>query len=294
MSGYLLLLVSLLALHSSLALKNLDEPRWKSFSDAELACANYLLITNETLQRYHSSGYPNERSVWKLMYCIFIELHAWNENRQEVKDYVFSQFFIPSTTDCQYKQHTEECLDQNVKPLNTTDTLGRAYQTFQCYYQNYAGISDEVKWIPYHFSEIVQTDIDCMHIESLSPESLLDFCQGRVASNPDYPALAYCFFVRTGIYNKTTGMDLEKLYVQFGSKPLLHEHTKLCVAEVAEQYCKEPERIGHILLDCLIQYLPATLDIGTAASDALGNPPECVILPSPPPKTQPCYNGPCV
>ncbi|XP_065077642.1 uncharacterized protein LOC135700901 [Ochlerotatus camptorhynchus] len=294
MKGYLVTLVSVLALQSSLALKNLEEPRWKSFQDAELECAKYLFITNKTLQRYHISGYPNEPSDQKLMHCIFIYLHAWDKVRQEAKDYVLSQFFIPSTTDCQYKLHTQECLDQNVASLNISDTLGRAYQTFQCYYQNYAGISDEVKWIPYDFSEIRQTVADCLRIVPQTPESLLEYCQGNFTHNPDYPQAAYCITVRSGFYNKSTGIDLEKLYVQYGTNALLHDHTKACIAGVADQYCKEPDRLIHIVLDCLRNYLPIVRDISAGASDVLGNPSECVVPPSPPPQTQPCYNTPCV
>lgn len=293
MSGYLLSVVIFLSLHSSLALKNLDEPRYKSFQDAELECAEYLLLTNETLERYRSNGYPDELSVRKLVNCIFIDLNAWDEDQQEVKDYVFNRFFVPSTTDCQYAEHTSECLDQNVDPLNTTDTLGRKYQSFQCYYRNYAGINDEVKWVPYHDSEFVQTNEDCMRMENLSMDSLLQLCQGQIVSNPGFPNLAYCFLVRSGFYNKTTGMDLEKLYVQYGAELLLDDYTKQCVENATKQYCKEPERLVHIVVDCLIEYLPAAQVIIPAASNVLGNPPECVVPPSPPPKTQPCYNAPC-
>lgn len=293
MRNFVVSLVILLASQSCLSLKNLDKPRWKSFSDAELECVEYLFITEETLQRYQIQGYPDEPSVRKLLNCIKANLNAWDEDHLQIKDYVFKQFFVPNSIDCQYVQHTKECIAQNVTTLAPNDSLSRAYQTFQCYYRNYAAISGEVKWVPFHFSDIVQTLYDCMHIVPHSNQSLLDYCQGRIVTNPDYPRLGYCFFVRSGFYSRMAGIELQKLYVQFGSEGLLKDDTKACVVGAISQYCREPDRFGHIVLDCLIEYLPAGRDIGTAASEALGNPPECGIAPSPPPNTQPCYNGPC-
>lgn len=294
MRGFLVLLaVPLLALQSSYALKHLEEPRWKSFRDAELESAEYLFITNETLERYRANGYPDEPSVRKLIGAIIIGLNAADEKLNQVKDYVLSQYFLPNNVDCLYKQHTQECLDQNVAPLDPSDRLGRAYQTFQCYYKKYGGIKDSVEWVPYHYSEVIQTLEDCMYITNTSNCSLLQYCQGGYATNPDYPNLAYCYFVRAGFYNRSSGFDLYKMYVQFGDDEFLDDNTEECISGVVDQYCKEPDRLVHIVLDCIVQYLPATTSIGEAASNVLGNPPECVIPPSPPPKTQPCYNAPC-
>lgn len=122
----LTLLVSLVALHSSHALNHLEKPRWKTFREAELESAEYLFITNETLERYRSSVYPDEPSVRKLIGAIMIGLSAVNEKLIVINDYVLSQYFLPNTVDCQYQQHTKECLDQNVVTLNPSDRLGRA------------------------------------------------------------------------------------------------------------------------------------------------------------------------
>ncbi|XP_062551306.1 general odorant-binding protein 69-like, partial [Armigeres subalbatus] len=260
---------------------NPQDPRRKSFDDAEQQCAEYLFISRETLQRYRKFNYPDEPSVHKLLNCIEIELNAWDEDLQQIKDYVFSQFFVPNTVDCLYKQHTQQCLTRNTANLDKSDRLRQAYHSFQCYNHHYGGISVERKWVPFHFSEVVQGLYDCMHIVPHTNQSLLDYCQGRILTNPDYPKLGYCFFGKSGFYNRNTGMDLEKLYIQFGDDHLINDDTRKCVAGVIDQYCKEPDRFGHIVLDCLIKYLPAGRDIGTAASNALGNPPECAVTPQP-------------
>lgn len=297
MRGFVLVLVSVLALHSCSALKNLDEPRWKSFREAELECAEYLFITNETLERYRSRGYPDEPSTRKLINCILINLNAWDESLNQIKDYTFKQFFIPNTVDCLYVQHTQECLDQTVAPLDPYDRLGRAYKSFQCYYLYYSGISDEVKWVPFYPSEIVDIIGQCLRIVPQTNESLVQYCQGKFADNSDYPPAAYCFTVRAGFYNKTTGIDLEKLFVQYGGGPsgtdLFEADTVACIRDVYEQYCKEPDRLVHTVVDCLLYFLPVVRDISAGASSVLGNPPECIPPPSPPRKTQPCYNDVC-
>lgn len=272
--SFLIILVLTLSVQHCLSL---DQLRAKSFGDAELECAENLHITSETIKQYRSQGYPDEPEVRTLIDCIVETLNAWDEDHVLIKDYVFKQLFLPNFVDCQYVQHTEECIAENVTPLPPSDRLGRAYQTFQCYYQNYAAISTGLKWVPFHFSEIVQSINDCMHIVPHTNQSLLDYCQGRIITNPDYPSLGYCFFVQAGFYNTVSGIQLEKLFIQFGVDGLLEDDTKSCVANVANQYFVEPERFGHIVLDCLIQYLPAGRDIGTAASQALGNPPECDI-----------------
>lgn len=293
MRGYALVFVSVLALHSSFALKNLDEPRYKSFRDAELECAEYLFITNETLERYRSRGYPDEPSARKLINCVQVNLNAWDEELNQIKDYVFKQFFIPNIVDCLYLQHVQECMAHTVAPLDPNDQLARAYKTFQCYYLYYSGISSDVKWIPFHFTEIVEIVADCLRIVPQTPESVLQYCQGNFAGNPDYPPAAYCFTVRTGFYNRTTGIDLQKLYLQYGNDNLLDASTLACVQQVNGQYCKEPERLVHTVVDCLINFLPVVRDISTGASSLLGYPSECGVPPSPPPKTHPCYNDVC-
>ncbi|XP_062542077.1 uncharacterized protein LOC134210066 [Armigeres subalbatus] len=291
MRGFTILFVSAVLFQSSLALKNLELPRWKSFRDAEQECADYLFITNETLERYRCRGYPDEPSVRKLLNCVETNLNAWDDSHSQIKDYVFKQFFVPNTVDCDNVKHTQECLDRYVVPLDRQDRLGRAYQTFQCYYRHYAGISDEVKWVPFHFSEVIQIVGDCLRIVPQCPEALVNFCKGNLPPNPGYPNAVYCSTVRLGLYNKTTGVDFQKLYVQFGDDELLDDDTRECVKRVEEQHCKEPERLVHALGECLLNYLPFVQAFSVSASNLLGNPPHCGIPPSPPPKTQPRYNA---
>ncbi|EAT48660.1 AAEL000318-PA [Aedes aegypti] len=290
----LILLVSLVALHSSLALNHLEKLRWKTFREAELESAEYLFITHETLERYRSSGYPDEPSVRKLIGAIMVVLNAADEKLNLIKDYVLSQYFLPNTVDCQYKQHTKECLDRNVATLDPSDRLGRAYQTFQCYYKNFGGIKEDVGWVPYHYSEVVQMLEDCLYITNASNESLLQYCQGGYATSADYSNVAYCYAVRAGLLDKTTGFNVEKMYIQLGDDNLNDGDAKKCIAGVVNQYCKEPYRTMRIVVDCVLIYLPGVAGIVIAASNILGNPPECVIPPSPPPITQPCYNGRCL
>ncbi|EAT48661.1 AAEL000350-PA [Aedes aegypti] len=289
----LIFMLPLVALQSSLALEHLETSRWKSFREAELESAEYLFITNETLERYRSNGYPDEPSVRKLIGAIMVVLNAAFEKLNLIKDYVISKYFIPNTVDCLYKQHTKECLDRNVATLDPSDRLGRAYQTFQCYYKNYGGIKVDVDWVPYHYSEVVQIVEDCLYITNASNESLHQYCRGEYATNAGYQNVVYCYFVRNGFYDKSTGFNVQRIYNQLGANNLIDDGTEKCITQVVNHHCKEPFRSMRVFLDCVVRYVPSSAAITEAASNILGNPPECVVPPSPPPKTQPCYNELC-
>lgn len=273
-------LTALFLQYTSAEPNHLEAPRWKSFDDAQNQCTEYLQITQETLNRYSRTGYPDEPSVRVLINCILISVNAWNETEQTVQDHVFRWYFLPPSNETDYEKNTQTCLIRTESCIRKSERLSRAYNSFICYYRNYGGISTEKQIVPYTEEEILQTLVDTMNIIPHSQNSLIDYCQGRVLEVPEYEALAYAYTVRLGWYNRTTGVDLRKFYVQFGRPELLCEETRQCVLAVADRYCSEPDRIFNTILRCIAKYIPVIRIVSTSAARLVGNVATCGVPPA--------------
>ncbi|XP_065077664.1 uncharacterized protein LOC135700921 [Ochlerotatus camptorhynchus] len=281
MKSVIVSLVLALPIHYALGLKNLDKPRWKSFGDAQQECAEYLLISEDTIDRYISSGYPDESSVQTHIYCILINLNSWNQTTLQINDYVFNRFFRTLPGDCIYKQRTEQCLaQQNLYSKFNVSIISRAYNSFMCYYQYYGILSNEPQWVPFRVSEIHQVLVDSLRIIPHHRKRLLQYCQGFMLVPPEFPDLMYAFTVRLAFYNESTGFDLQKLYAQFGMKEILTEKTSDCIGRVTNKYCVEPARVVNTMQTCFSRlYLSLRKMVSSAASLVLGHPAECLIGP---------------
>ncbi|EDS40536.1 conserved hypothetical protein [Culex quinquefasciatus] len=265
-----------------------EDPFIKSFADAQKECVGYLRLTDETLERYIKSGYPDEHSTRKLIHCILVNLHAWDQVNG-ITDYVFSQFFDPAPSDSCNKNRTEECLYENVARIPLHEQLKRAHRSFLCYYRNFGNINEGNHFIPYSNATQKQHYKESFEIQDVTRTVLQQWADGDIVDTPQFSEVFFTFVTRTGFYNPDWGFDLDRVYVQTGNSAIITEETRSCEASVRKQYCEEPKRVAQTFKQCLKDNVPSLPLIQEAAKEILESIP-VPPCPSSAPSSPPCYS----
>lgn len=292
-----------------------ESPFLKSIEEAQQECVTYQRLSNETVERYARSGYPDDSCARELVYCIVYTLNAWDFTNG-IRDPVISQFFKPSHTDSKYEDRTKECLRETVDCLPKHDQEGRAYKSFLCYYRNYGNVVQERKYVPYFDKTRELYYRDSLIVKSVPRNILHKFAAGDILCTEEFAEVYYTYVLGAGFYDPEVGINLERAYVQFENPELLSESTKCCEASVRRQYQEEPKRLAETFKQCLQHLLPSLETIKKVAKEFLAETPEnvlplpsspsCIKCGSPSPcKTcgiteiprfnvhRPCYNGQC-
>nr|XP_029708837.1 cell wall protein DAN4-like [Aedes albopictus] len=235
----------------SLAAEDWQSPQLKTFSSSQQECAVYLLLPNETAQRCVSNGYPDEWPCRKLINCILVQFHAFDE-LTGIKDHVITNFFDPSGAPSDYVSRTQECLRTTVPNHCQGQPFERAYRSFQCYYRNYGSLlTDTVRFIPYEQVDRIQHLKEAFSIANTSCKAIKDFSEGHGFNVEEISDPLYVLAVRTGFYDHAHGPYTDRLYTQFGSPNLLSEATRQCITRVSQQYSTEPILVTQLFFQCV-------------------------------------------
>ncbi|EAT48658.1 AAEL000377-PA [Aedes aegypti] len=251
MINQLLITLTTVNILTTSAVEDWRSPQLKSFSSAQQDCAVYLLLSNETVQQYVKSGYPDEFSSRKLINCILVQIHAFDE-LTGIKDHVLTNFFDQPGSCSEYVGRTQECLRTSVPKHCEGQPFEHAYRSFQCYYRNYGSLlMDTVRFIPYEQVDRIKHLTESFSIVNTSCKALreLSVGQGFIVENIADPM--YTLAVRSGFYDREHGLYLDRLYTQFGKPALLSDATRQCLVRVSQQYQTEPLRLTQLVLQCV-------------------------------------------
>nr|XP_019543763.2 uncharacterized protein LOC109414409 [Aedes albopictus] len=272
-----LLLITLIALSITItfAVEDWNSPQLKSFSAAQQECAVYLLLSNETVQRYADNGYPDEFHSRKLINCILYQLHAFDEVTG-VRDHVISSFFLSPGGCSEHIKRTQECLNSTVPERCCEETpFERTYRTFQCYYRHYGSLlTDVVRFLPYEPARAmyrIKLVFDSLSMVNTSCKALREFSvkQGFIVENISHAL--YTLGLRSGFYDLEHGLYVDRLYAQFGKLSLLSETTRQCLVRVSQQYNTEPLRVTQLVLQCVEQDISTQGWLTVAAQQILAS-----------------------
>ncbi|XP_062552449.1 general odorant-binding protein 69-like [Armigeres subalbatus] len=210
---------------------------YKSFDEAFLECGQYYEVKDCELKQYVAESYPNKPEVRRLVRCALLNLNSWNDDTGVVKHQV-TNFFKPSQSDDCYLNRTLVCLNSVRERCAPKDVNTAAYESFVCYYRNYGNLVSEEQFLRHDALEHTQVLDTVSGFLELSQETLVEFCKGNILKNDKFPAVLYQSSVRYGFYNVTgNGVQLERLYNQYGNPQLLAPETHQCVDKVAHEYC---------------------------------------------------------
>lgn len=251
------LLISLCATSAVLSYELPHAVVEKSFDDALRECAEYFLVSDCEVDRYYKEGFPAKHKVKQLIRCTLFNLNAYDD-ATGVAENVLGNFFKPCSTDHDYVERTRVCVKKALDEICPDDVYSRPYASFLCYYHDYGNIVSEAQFIPKTELETWQLEIFVESVLSLPYEVIVQYSEGRVLNEPHFPHAAYVFAVRGGYYTLDGGIQLARLYTQFGNPELLSAETVQCAAKVAQTYCNSDyvTKNYYTFLNCIHPYLP--------------------------------------
>ncbi|XP_039445502.1 uncharacterized protein LOC120425143 [Culex pipiens pallens] len=206
----------------------------KSLPNALIECAEYFEISECRLSQYVEDSYPNCPDVKRLIRCALLNVGAW-EDASGVRENVISNFFEPAAEDTCYVNRTRDCIAEALKHLDSKDYLGRAYESFLCYYRQYGNVIESEQFFPNEPLEAKQLLLSAINFAHIPRCELVQYSRGHIVDEPHFPALWFVWALRGGYYTIAEGTDLQALYNQFGCSELLSQCTKSCVEGVQQE-----------------------------------------------------------
>ncbi|KXJ76636.1 hypothetical protein RP20_CCG009318 [Aedes albopictus] len=242
---------------------------YKSFPSALEECAEYYEVPTSSVDRIVQESYPSEPEVKQLIRCALINVRCWNDTTG-VQEQVMNSFFNPTPQDSEYLVRTRECMQRSEEfSGGNSDLQTRAYDAFICYYRQYGTLNETNQYLPFTEEELYSLMLSVLSIAHVSQEALVQFSDGNVLNNEEFPAVLYIHYVRVGFYQD--GLVPEHLYVQFGNPELLTPRTEQCVsAAVNSLPCEADDQklLYNIFRKCLVD-LTSTLELVQKASRQL-------------------------
>ncbi|XP_055604466.1 uncharacterized protein LOC129752720 [Uranotaenia lowii] len=230
-------------------------PFYRSIVDSYSECAQYLNISVPTVNRYIMSGFPAEPSTKQLVYCILIDLQAWNRTSSEI----IGPLITAALTKVQYDEkanvHIQSCLNESLASIAQNDVLDRAHRSFLCYYQYYGYTIEGPHRLRYSNDDLKKFMKEAFLIQNVPLRSLQQYCIGNIMEQPDIADIALTYVLRAGFYSRERGYDLEFLYTQFDVPEMLSDEVKQCQMTVRRHHCEEPRRLMQTFMQCVSSYI---------------------------------------
>nr|XP_019931895.2 general odorant-binding protein 45-like [Aedes albopictus] len=270
MTTHLTIIAVILSIICKVNAEDYEAPRLKTLATIEQECVGYLLLSNETLQKYIATSFPEDAVVQKLVHCFLVNMNAWDDETG-VKDYVIRNYFKPADTDTVYESRTQDCLRVKLANLDRCAVFDRAYRSFMCYYQNYGNIVQEAQFVPWYQVEREKHLREVFLIEGVTRAQLEEFQKSDALKAKEYPILYYIDVVRTAFYDPAAGHNLGRLYTQFGNPGLLADDTRRCLDTVSQQYREEPARAYQGFDQCLRSYMTTEKLFQTVVAQVLAS-----------------------
>ncbi|XP_019535835.2 general odorant-binding protein 69-like [Aedes albopictus] len=229
----------------------------KSFDTALRECAQYFLVSDETIAGYYRQGFPETDEIKQLIRCTVLNLDAYDDSTGPL-EYVLGNYFKPCPSDTEYAERTRCCVKTALDNICPSDVYSRSYASFMCYYREYGNLVTEDQFVPNTLYELTQMMLFVQSTLNLPYEVLVQFSKGNVVNDPNFPAVLYVWAVRGGYYSLGEGIQLDRLYTQYGVPGLISPETQKCVADVAQANCNADDLtiMYNTFLTCLRPLLP--------------------------------------
>lgn len=242
---------------------------YKSFPKALQECAEYLEVSNCTLQWIREDSYPNVEEVQRLIHCTLVNLGAWDHESDTVRSHVLRSFFQPAPGDCCYLNRTLEC----VQCVNSKheDHYERVYESFQCFNHNYGSLVSSDQYVPFERSGLFRIIETGFKLRTLPRCTLEQYSEGNILDDAHFARVHLACALRGGYYSLQSGLNLQAVYVQFAHPELLTTETKQCCDAAAREECDSDHatKLYRIFRNCLKDIIPTLGLFQTAAKNVL-------------------------
>uniref|UniRef100_A0A182JE64 Uncharacterized protein n=1 Tax=Anopheles atroparvus TaxID=41427 RepID=A0A182JE64_ANOAO len=225
----------------------------KSFLQSVHDCVEYLQIPKERLMQYLANEFPPDDETKCLLYCVGVDLGWWN-NTCGLQVPAIVSYFQPVQGDKQYEKRTKECLERRVGAIRSQNSCCQAYETFQCYFQEFGNLVTCPQYVRLTKLQATQAALDCLVILRYPEELLQVYARGQVEDCPETRCLYHCIDLRTGLYTPENGVSLSRLFVRdaaYNDLRYLSKETKACRDRVRQSGCDKCTEVYQTHQECL-------------------------------------------
>uniref|UniRef100_A0A182QFZ4 Uncharacterized protein n=1 Tax=Anopheles farauti TaxID=69004 RepID=A0A182QFZ4_9DIPT len=225
----------------------------KSFLQSVHDCAEYLRVPRQRLVQYLAYEFPPDEETKCLIYCVGTDLRWWN-NTCGLQIPAIVNFFQPVLGDRQYEKRTRECLERNVHSGKTLNNCCKAYETFQCYFQEFGNLVTCPQYVPATKLQATQAALDCLNILRVPTDLLECYSRGELPDVTETRCLYHCIDHRTGLYTSESGIHLSRFYVRdlaVNDLRYLSKETKTCRNRIRQSGCDTCSEVYKTHQDCL-------------------------------------------
>uniref|UniRef100_A0A182QK55 Uncharacterized protein n=1 Tax=Anopheles farauti TaxID=69004 RepID=A0A182QK55_9DIPT len=224
----------------------------KSFLQSVHDCTEYLQIPKERLIQYMSNEFPPDDETKCLLFCVGVDLGWWN-NTCGLQVPSIVSFFQPVQGDKHYEKRTKECLQRRVGAIESPNSCCQAYETFQCYFQEFGNLVTCPQYVRLTKLQATQAALDCLVVLRYPEELLQVYAQGVVEDSPETRCLYHCIDHRTGLYNEN-GISLAHFFVRdsaYNDLRYLSKETKACRDRIRQSGCDKCTEVYTTHTECL-------------------------------------------
>uniref|UniRef100_A0A182R325 Odorant-binding protein n=1 Tax=Anopheles funestus TaxID=62324 RepID=A0A182R325_ANOFN len=191
----------------------------KSLVQAQHECVTYLNLPKHRLYQYLVYNYSNDAKTKLMIRCVGLLLHWWNSDGA-LNKHVIEQYFLPDAGDTTYPERTAACVEN--KAPEGDELCSRAFETFQCYLQQYGELINCPKVVPLSDERLAEAMHFCLDVLSVSLP-YFENCTNSAElflSTDQSRCLLRCFVIRAGLYSDQHGPFAERFKLQFGPPKL--------------------------------------------------------------------------
>ncbi|KFB38162.1 AGAP013182-PA-like protein [Anopheles sinensis] len=193
----------------------------KSWDEAQEDCLSYLRVATNRSEHFRAHHYGEDSLSKELVFCIALNLRAYDPGQNVVRVEVLAKFFQPDPEDTDNVERTNECLrtvDQ--KPLSIvgcrrsefySSAMDTVFEAFRCFYYHFGNLIPVAPPLPPTELELEQVHEECARIVRLPVELLRE--RLHLKMHPLGDRFRRCVALRTGF----SEMELEGS-VQYGTK----------------------------------------------------------------------------
>ncbi|XP_050067331.1 uncharacterized protein LOC126556152 [Anopheles maculipalpis] len=224
----------------------------KSFLQSVHDCTEYLQIPKERLMQYMANEFPPDDETKCLLFCVGVDLGWWN-NTCGLRVPSIVSYFQPVQGDKQYEKRTKECLERRVGAIGSPNSCCQAYETFQCYFQEFGNLVTCPQYVRLTKLQATQAALDCLTMLRYPEELLKTYTCGKVEDSPETRCLYHCIDLRTGLYNQN-GISLTAFFIRDGDYNdlrYLSRETKACRDRIRSSGCDKCTEVYTTHKECL-------------------------------------------
>nr|XP_040239399.2 general odorant-binding protein 45-like [Anopheles coluzzii] len=212
----------------------------QSIVQAQHECVTYLNLPKHRLYQYLMYNYSNDAKTKQMLRCVGLILQWWKSDGT-LNEHVLAQYFMPDTSDSDYYNRTYRCIERKA-PVED-DLCSRAFETFQCYLQQYGELLNCPKVVPLSDERLTETMHFCLDVLDIPFSDFEQWTSSSELFLHTEPArcLLRCFTIRAGLYSDQHGPFADRFKLQFGApKPDVFDN------ELEGDYCvARLRREGH-------------------------------------------------